>query len=62
MTRTIIDPPVSRYSEPAEIREWIAELDRRLAVPGVDEGTRLALSSAVAEAKQWLDSQPVLNE
>lgn len=57
MTRTIVDPPVSRYSDRAEIDAWISELDRRLAAP-LDESARLAFLDARQEATEWLESRP----
>lgn len=46
---TIIDPPVGPYSPAAEIRAWIAELEKMR--PGI---TR---DDCLAEAKRWLEMQ-----
>lgn len=44
---TLIDPPVGPYSDPAEIRAWIKELEKMDPAPEVGE--------AISMAREWLD-------
>lgn len=46
----IIDPPVTAYSPPDEIRAWIKELKQREMTDEVEQ--------ALADAKRWLEAHP----
>lgn len=56
MSTVVVDPPVSRYSDPEEIEAWIRELDELIEAASEDEGARLAYTRAKSEAEAWLKS------
>ena len=46
MTYHLIDPPVTPYSDPDDIRAWLAELEQMEETPEVQE--------AIDNANSWL--------
>ena len=50
----IIDPPVSPYSEPAEIEAWIDDLEALREKFAGDEGALPTIEQALEEARRWL--------
>lgn len=52
--RAIIDPPVTAFSEPDEIRAWLEELDRLREEYADDPETVNAIDVELAMARGWL--------
>lgn len=51
-----LDPPVNRFSEPSEIREWIDELERLAEDPELqEEEHRGAIRRHLNDARTWLE-------
>jgi hypothetical protein len=54
----LIDPPVTAFSPPEEIAQWIGELEELARKPEyAARGTRALLRSALKQARQWLDGR-----
>lgn len=50
----IIDPPVSMYSSPEEIRAWLRELrEQKKTAEGVEHSK--AYDRAITEAEGWIE-------
>lgn len=50
----MIDPPVSPFSPPERIREWIAELERWLEEDAETTSDRASILEEIARAERWL--------
>jgi hypothetical protein len=56
MYYVLIDPPVSVFSPPEEISEWISELRSWTSLPEFQyAGPRKVLDESIAEAEGWLE-------
>lgn len=51
--RVIVDPPVGPFSEPAEIRAWVTQLEKWLAQSEQEDAH--IYREAIEEAKGWLE-------
>jgi len=53
----LLDPPVSPFSPPEAIRDWIRELERLSARPEYAAApARDQITAALAEAQAWLNT------
>jgi hypothetical protein len=56
MYYVLIDPPVSVFSTPEKISEWISELRSWTSRPEFQyPETRKVLDESIAEAEEWLE-------
>lgn len=53
---TLFDPPISPFSPPTAIREWIQDLEALSVQPEyAPADAREQLDSALAQAREWLE-------
>lgn len=52
----IIDPPATPYSDPGDIREWLAQLQQMRDQYSGDVDAIRDIDAATKEARAWLDT------
>lgn len=50
MPHTMVDPPVTPYSDPSDLKNWVAECERQVRDSPDDDGWARALE----QARAWL--------